>query len=81
MWLRHVYNYAEQGALQQPPETEAIQVTIKYRGRERQFHFHIHAGLITAVRKYSDGGDINFCLISMAVCALNRLIKQHTGQP
>lgn len=40
-----------QGALQQTLETEVIQVIIKYRGRERQFHFHIHTGLITADRK------------------------------
>lgn len=42
-------------------ETEVIQVIINYRGRERQFHFHIHTGLITA-DKFSDGGIINFCL-------------------
>lgn len=80
MWYRKVYNYVRQGALQQTLETEVIQVIIKYRGRERQFHFHIHTGLITADRKLSDVGHINFCLSSMAVCALNRLIKQYTDQ-
>lgn len=37
-------------------ETEVIQVIINYRGRERQFHFHIHTGLITA-DKFSDGNQ------------------------
>lgn len=43
-------------------ETEVIQVIINYRGRERQFHFHIHTALITA-DKFSHGGNTNFCLI------------------